>query len=332
MGMKAGNRQQATGNSKKVNMSVTIAGIKMENPVMAASGTFGYAEEFEKFFDLNKLGAIVTKTITLQPRTGNPPLRIVETPSGMLNTVGLQNPGLDDFVKLKLPFFKRVKSPLIVSIAGTTADEFVRLAQNLSREKIVKGLELNISCPNIKYDAKEKNEEDTALWKQSRMFCQDEKDTYELVKSVRRSTRLPLIVKLSPNVTDVAEIALAAEDAGADALSLVNTFYGMAVDIETQKPKLSTIHGGLSGPAIKPAALYMVFRVAHAVKIPVIGIGGIMTAEDAIEFLLCGAKAVQVGTANFVNPRACVEIIDGIEKYLKKKKIKNIRDLKMSSD
>lgn len=314
----------------KINTGVTIAGIKMKNPVMAASGTFGYAEEYEKFFDLNALGAIVTKTITLQPREGNAPLRIVETPSGMLNTIGLQNPGLDDFIKLKLPYFKRLKTPLIVSIAGTSADEFVRLAQNLSREKIIKGLELNISCPNIKYDAKAKTEDDKFTNAQHRMFCQSAEETFELVKSVRRSTELPLIVKLSPNVTDITEIALAAEKGGADALSLINTFYGMAVDIETQKPKLSTISGGLSGPAIKPTALYMVYRVAQCVKIPVIGIGGIMKAEDAVEFLLCGAKAVQVGTANFVNPKACVEIIAGIEKYLSRKRIKNVNNLKMA--
>lgn len=313
----------------KVNMGVTIAGIKMKNPVMVASGTFGYASEFEKFFDLTILGAIITKTITLQPRAGNPPLRIVETPSGMLNSIGLQNPGLDDFIQNKLSFFKRIKAPLIVSIAGTSADEFTRLAQNLTREDIVRGLELNISCPNIKYDGAQKHKEENALAGQPKMFCQDASDTFGLVKSVRRSTKLPLIVKLSPNVTDITEIARASEDGGADAVSLVNTFYGMAVDVETQKPKLSTIHGGLSGPAIKPAALYMVYRVANAVKIPVIGIGGIMTADDALEFLLCGAKAVQVGTANFVNPRACVEIIDGIEEYLKRKKIKNIKDLRM---
>lgn len=316
----------------KINMSVILAGIKMNNPVMVASGTFGYAEEYEKYFDLNKLGAIVTKTITLQARTGNAPLRIVETPSGMLNTIGLQNPGLDDFIKLKLPFFKRIKPPLIVSIAGTSGDEFVRLAQNLEREKLVKGLELNISCPNIKYDAAQKQKNNGGGDAQHRMFCQSAEDTFQLVKSVRRSTRLPLIVKLSPNVTDITEIARAAEDGGADAVSLINTFYGMAVDVETQKPKLSTMHGGLSGPAIKPVALYLVYRVAQSVKIPVIGIGGIMSAEDAIEFLLCGAKAIQVGTANFVNPKACVEIIDGIEKYMKRKKIKNIKHLKIQSN
>lgn len=297
-----------------MNFSINLAGIRMKNPVMVASGTFGYAKEFEKFYNLNKLGGIVTKTITLKPRQGNPPLRIVETPSGMLNTIGLQNPGLDAFVREKLPYFRKLKTPLIASIAGTHTEEFIKLAQELSRHKVIKGIELNISCPNIKYHGK-------------KLFCQDAEQTGSLVRAVRRATKLPLIVKLSPNVTDVAEIALAAEQAGADAVSLINTFYGMAVDVKTQKPMLSTVSGGLSGPAIKPVALYMVWRVYHAVKIPVIGIGGIMNAQDAVEFMLCGATAVQVGTANFVNPKVVSEIVDGLRKFAATNKIRQISQL-----
>jgi dihydroorotate dehydrogenase (NAD+) catalytic subunit len=280
-------------------LEVEIAGIKMKNPVMAASGTFGYGKEFETFLDLNKLGAIITKTITLNPREGNPPPRICETPSGMLNTIGLQNKGVKKFIEETVPYFAKIQTPLIVNIAGETMDEYVEVAKILTKENVVKGIELNISCPNVK--------------KGGIAFGVNPTITEELVKKVRKATHLPLIVKLTPNVTDIVIMAEAAVAGGADAVSLINTLLGMAIDIKTKKPKLSMTVGGLSGPAIKPIAVRMVWQVAQAVKVPVIGIGGITTWEDAAEFMLAGAKAVQVGTANFVNPDSAIAIIEGLE-------------------
>lgn len=278
---------------------VNIAGIKMKNPVMAASGTFGYGEEYSELIDLNMLGAIVTKSVTLKPRKGNPPPRICETPAGMLNSIGLQNDGLKIFLEKQLPFLSQFDTPVIVNIAGENIAEYVEIAKALSKEKGISGIELNISCPNVK--------------KGCIAFGIEPKLTKELVKAVRKSTKLPLIVKLSPNVTDITVIARAAVSAGADALSLINTVLGMAIDIKTKKPKLANITGGLSGPAIKPIAIRMVWQVAHAVKVPIIGIGGIMTADDAKEFFLAGAKAVQVGTANFVDVQAAIKIIEGLK-------------------
>ncbi|MFC1568396.1 dihydroorotate dehydrogenase [Candidatus Margulisiibacteriota bacterium] len=283
-------------------LKTEIAGIKMKNPVMVASGTFGYGEEASKFVDLDKLGALVTKTITLTPREGNPPPRVCETASGMLNSIGLQNKGIKDFLGNALPFLSKFKTPVIANIAGDSAQEYAKLAGILNKEPGIKGLEVNISCPNVT--------------KGGMFFCYDPKATFELVKAVRKETSLPLIVKLSPNVTDIVSIAKQAEDAGADAVSLINTLLGMAIDVETRKPKLGAKTGGLSGPAIKPVAVRMVWQVAQVVKIPVIGIGGIMTGEDAIEFFLAGAKAVQVGTANFVDTQAPLRIVEGIGSYL----------------
>lgn len=274
----------------------------MKNPVMVASGTFGYGEEASKFVDVDKLGAIVTKTITLEEREGNPPPRIVETASGMINSIGLQNKGVKDFIENRLPFLAKFKTPVIANIAGESANEYAELAKILSKEALVKGLEINISCPNVS--------------KGGMFFCFDPKATAELVKTVRKQTSLPLIVKLSPNVTDIAVIAKQAEDAGADAVSVINTLLGMAIDIDKQKSKIGMPTGGLSGPAIKPVAVRMVWQVAQVVKIPIIGIGGIMTGKDAIEFFLAGATAIQVGTANFVDTQAPIKIIDGIKKYL----------------
>ncbi|MCX5750854.1 MAG: dihydroorotate dehydrogenase [Candidatus Saganbacteria bacterium] len=284
-------------------LAVEIAGIKMKNPVMVASGTFGYGKEFEPFLDLNKLGAIITKTITLNPREGNPPPRICETPSGMLNTIGLQNKGVKNFIQEVLPFFAKLNTPLIANIAGETMDEYVEVAKILTREAVVKGLELNISCPNVK--------------KGGVAFGVNPTITEELVKKVRKATHLPLIVKLTPNVTDIVIMAEAAVAGGADAVSLINTILGMAIDINTKKPKLSMTVGGLSGPAIKPVAVRMVWQVAQVVKVPVIGIGGITTWEDAAEFMLAGAKAVQVGTANLINPDSVIQVIEGLENYYK---------------
>jgi len=292
-------------------LGVTIGKIKLKNPVMVASGTFGYAEEFEDLVDLRQLGAIVTKTITLKPRQGNPMPRICETSSGMLNAIGLQNDGVENFIEEKLPYLSRLGVPIIVSISGDNVEEFCKLTKRLDNEKGVDGIELNISCPNITHDAVRST--------QYNLIAQDKSATHGLVKKVRKATGKTLITKLSPNVTDIVEIAQAACKAGTDAVSLVNTFSGMAIDIETGKPRLGNITGGLSGPCIKPIALRMVWEVAKNIKRPVIGMGGIMTAGDAIEFMLAGARAVQVGTANFVEPGICEKIIKGVEKWIKTK-------------
>ena len=296
-----------------VNLDVEIAGIKLKNPVIAASGTFGYGEEYSEVTDISKLGAIITKTVTLKPREGNPPPRLCETPSGMLNSIGLQNDGIEALVKEHLPFLSKFKVPVIVNIAGDTPEEFAALAKRLDKEPVVKGLELNISCPNVKQGGM--------------LFGVDPKLTVEVVKAVKKVTALPIIAKLTPNVTDIALIAKAAQDAGADAVSLINTVLGMAINVENWKSKIAAGPAGLSGPAIKPIAVRMVWQVAKAVKIPVIGIGGIMTPEDAIEFFLAGACAVQVGTANFVDPEACAKIIGGIKSYLEARGLSGIKDL-----
>jgi dihydroorotate dehydrogenase (NAD+) catalytic subunit len=289
----------------KPNLEVKIAGIKLKNPVMTASGTFGYGEEFSPFIDLDKLGAMVLKGIFLKPRMGNPPPRVIETPSGMLNAIGLQNVGVEVLIKEKLPYLKKYNTPVIINISGDTIEEYVELAGRLgevSKEMEVAGLEVNISCPNVK--------------KGGMVWGTNAKSTYKIISSIRKATSLPLIVKLTPNVTDIKIIAQAAEEAGADALSLINTLVGMVVDIDSRRPKLANVSGGLSGPAVKPVALWLVWQVFQTVNIPVIGIGGIIKVEDALEFIIAGARAIEIGTANFVNPRVTIEIIEGIEKYL----------------
>jgi dihydroorotate dehydrogenase (NAD+) catalytic subunit len=302
----------------KPNLRVNIGRLKLNNPVMVASGTFGYAEEFKDFIDLKKLGAIVTKTITLNPRKGNPPPRTCETPCGMLNSIGLENPGLETFIKEKMAFVKKLGVPLIVSIASEKEpQEFLALARRLDKIKEVSAIELNISCPNIKHGG--------LKTKGANLISQDPAATYELVKAVRKVTQKTLITKLSPNVADIVEIAEAARRAGTDAVSLINTFYGMSIDIAARRPKLGNIVGGLSGPAIKPLALRMVYEVYRQVKVPIIGMGGIMSALDALEFMIAGATCVSVGTANFVNPKASVEIIRGIKEYLIRNKINDIK-------
>jgi dihydroorotate dehydrogenase (NAD+) catalytic subunit len=293
-----------------MDLSVNIAGVKMKNPVMVASGTFGYGEEYAELVDLNSLGAIVVKGITLNPQIGNPPPRIVETASGMLNAIGLENVGVKKFINEKLPYLKQFNTPVIVNIAGKTVEEYTELAQRL--DGLVDGLEINISCPNVA--------------KGGLQFGQDPSLTYEVVNKVRHSTKLPLITKLSPNVTDIKIIAKSAEAAGTNAISLINTILGMAIDINTRKPVLGNITGGLSGPAIKPIALRMVFEVAKVVKLPIIGQGGIMNAADALEFIIAGATAVAIGTASFVDPKVSLKIIDGIENYLSKNNI-SIKEL-----
>ena len=296
-----------------VSLNIDLAGIKMKNPVMVASGTFGYGEEYSQFLDLRELGAIVVKSISLLPRAGNQPPRIAETPAGMLNAIGLQNVGLERFVADKMPFLRDLGIPIIVSIAGEDVSEYVELAEKLTNIEGVGGIEVNISCPNVS--------------KGGMSFGADPFVTSSLVRAIRAATGLPLIVKLTPNVTDIAEIASAAAESGADALSLINTLLGMAIDIHTRQPKLANITGGLSGPAIRPVAVRMVWQVARAVDLPVIGMGGIMTAEDALEFMIAGARAVSVGTANFVNPLAALEIISGIEDFMIRNEIRDVNDL-----
>ena len=302
--------------TKKPRLEVEVGGIKMKNPVMTASGTFGYGEEFSPFIDLDKLGAIVLKGITLKPKRGNPPPRIIETSSGILNAIGLQNVGVEVLINKKLPYLQKFTTPVIINISGDTIEEYVELARkldNISQEKGIAGLEINISCPNVQKGG--------IVWGTEAQL------TYKVVNNIRKVTTLPLIVKLSPNVTDIKVIAVAAEEAGADVLSLINTLVGMAVDVSLRRPKLANISGGLSGPAVKPVALWMVWQVFQTVNIPIIGMGGIMKAEDALEFIIAGARAVSIGTANLVNPKAAIEIIEGIEEYLVENKIKDINEL-----
>ncbi len=295
------------------NLQVNIGGIRLKNPVMTASGTFGYGREFSELTDLNRLGAIIVKGLSLEPSKGNPPPRIAETACGMLNAIGLENVGIEAFEKEKLPFLKNFETPVIANIYGKTVEEYAELAARIEDMEGVAGVEVNISCPNVKTGGI--------------AFGVKAESAGEVVQAVRRRTKKPVMVKLSPNVTDITEIARAAEAAGADSLSLINTITGMAIDIRTRRSKLANITGGLSGPAIKPVALRMVWQTARCVKIPVVGIGGIMTAEDALEFLIAGATAVQIGTANFVNPRAAIEIIEGIEAFLIENNISDVKDI-----
>jgi len=297
-------------------LGVNIGKLKLKNPVILASGTAGFGKEIEDLIDIDELGAIVTKTITLKKREGNKPPRVSETPSGMLNSIGLENSGMKDFIFNKVPYLKNFKTNVIASISGNTLNEFKTLAKELSKVPYIHAIEINLSCPNVIH-GKTKHA----------IIAQDKNAVEKIVKEIRRITGITLIAKLSPHVTDIKEIARSAEKSGADAISLINTYPGMLVDISTMKPKLGNVTGGLSGPAIKPLALKCVWDVYNAVKIPVIGMGGIMTAEDAIEFILCGASAVQVGTANFVNPKAGAEILKGIKKYLSEQKVKSISRL-----
>jgi dihydroorotate dehydrogenase (NAD+) catalytic subunit len=299
--------------SKKPDLNVTLGGIKLQNPVITASGTFGYAREFAQLVDLNRLGAIIVKGLSLQPTKGNPPPRIVETPCGMLNAIGLENVGIEAFANDKLPFLRTLSPPIFANIYGTTVEDYAELAARLDTLEGIAGVEVNISCPNVKAGGL--------------AFGADPDSVFQVVEAVREKTAKHLIVKLSPNVTDVTVIARSAEAAGADSLSLINTITGMVIDIESRRPKIANITGGLSGPAIKPVALRMVWQVVQATKIPVIGIGGIMTADDALEFLIAGAAAVQIGTANFVKPHATTDIIDGIEMFLEKRNIARVADI-----
>ena len=294
-------------------LNVNIGGIQMRNPVMTASGTFGYGSEYANFVDLNQLGAIAVKGITNEPWAGHPMERIIETPSGMLNAIGLQNVGVDSFISHKLPYLRDFNVPVIANVSGKTVEEYLTVSRKLTSAVGVAGLELNISCPNLDCGGMS--------------FGINADSAADLVRQVRENTHLPIVVKLSPNVTDITVIARAVEDAGADAISAINTLLGMAIDAETRQPVLANVTGGLSGPAIKPVALRMVWEISKSVSIPVIGMGGIINTTDAVEFLIAGASAVAVGTANFVNPNVSMEIVKGIREHLKKSGMLSIKEL-----
>ena len=294
-------------------LNVNIGGLKLKNPVMTASGTFGYGEEFADFIDLSRLGGIIVKGTTLHHREGNPYPRMAETPSGMLNAVGLQNKGVDYFIEHIYPRIKDVDTNFLVNVSGSSIDDYVATAEKISALDRIPGIELNISCPNVKEGGM--------------AFGTSCKSAAEVVRAVRKAYSKTLIVKLSPNVTDITEIARAVEAEGADAVSLINTLLGMAIDANRRRPILSTITGGLSGACVKPIALRMVWQTYHAVKIPIVGLGGIMSATDAIEFILAGASAVEIGTANFIDPQISVKIVDGIAEYLEANNISSVQEL-----
>lgn len=296
-----------------MNTQVTLAGVTLKNPVMTASGTFGSGMEYSEFVDLNRLGAVVTKGVANVPWPGNPTPRVAEVYGGMLNAIGLQNPGIDVFLERDVPFLKQYDAKIIVNVCGKTVEDYVEVVERLGEEPSVSMLEINVSCPNVKEGAIAFGQKADAL--------------YNITKEVKRHAKQPVIMKLSPNVTDIAEMAKAAEAAGADAISLINTITGMKIDIHKRKFALANKTGGMSGPAIKPVAVRMVYQAAHAVGIPVIGMGGIANAEDAIEFLLAGATAVSVGAMNFVNPYTCVEVVEGIERYMERYHVENVTDL-----
>ena len=300
-----------------MNISVKIGKAKFENPVTVASGTFGHSQKYYNLQEVQRLGAITPKTVTLRAQVGNLPPRIAETPAGMLNAIGIENPGADVFIATKLPPLKQVGVPLIISILGHSDAEFKTLTEKFNAARGISALELNLSCPNLG---------------KKTLVAQDPKATYRIVKAVKKISKYPVIAKLSPNVTDITAIAKAAEDAGADGLSLVNTFTGMAIDIKTRKPVLGNITGGVSGPAIRPIAVYMVYRTAQKVKVPIIAMGGIMTAEDAVQYIIAGATMIAVGTANFINPRAPLDVLEGIKSYMRKHKIKDLKKLRGSLD
>lgn len=295
------------------NLAVEVAGIKFKNPVLTASGCYGFGQEYNRLYDISRLGGIMTKGTTLEPRLGNPTPRLAETPAGILNSIGLQNPGIDRVIEEEIPWLRQFNVAIIANISGYSFDEFEEMATRLDGVPGVDALEINISCPNVKGGGM--------------AFGTDPNTAALVVKRVRAKTKLPLIVKLSPNVTDITEIARAVESEGADAVSLINTILGMAIDIKNRRPVLANVLGGLSGPAVKPVAVRMVYQVSKAVKVPIIGMGGITSFEDAIEFMLAGASAVAIGAGNFVNPFTPLEVITGLEEWLDKEGIKDIREL-----
>ncbi len=296
-----------------MNTQVEIAGVTFKNPVMTASGTFGSGMEYSEFVDLNKLGAVVTKGVANMPWQGNPTPRVAEVYGGMLNAIGLQNPGIDVLMERDIPFLKQYDTKIIVNVCGKTVEDYVEVVERLGEEPAVAMLEINVSCPNVKEGAIAFGQKADAL--------------FNITKEIKRHARQPVIMKLSPNVTDIAEMARAAEAAGADALSMINTITGMKIDIHKRRFAIANKTGGMSGPAIKPIAVRMVYQAAHAVKIPIIGMGGIASAEDAVEFLLAGASAVSIGAMNFVNPYTTVEVVEGIESYMRQYHVENVTDL-----
>lgn len=298
---------------ESVDLSTRLGRIKLKNPVLVASGTFGYGKEYSSLVDLNKLGGIITKSLTLKPRPGNPPPRLAETPAGLLNSIGLENPGVEYFIKNDLPFLKKLNTALIVSIAGESEKEYLKVAENLQKENSIDALEINVSCPNVKMGGY--------------ITGKNPHLVFSLVKNIKKTVDFPLIVKLTPEVTDIVEIAEAAIKGGAEVLSLINTIPGMAVDTVTHRPKLGSITGGLSGPAIKPVAVRAVWEVYRKLNIPIIGMGGIMCLEDVVEFVLAGASAVAIGTANFIDPETSIKIIDQLKNYMFKEQIKRFSDL-----
>ncbi|MBO8159412.1 MAG: dihydroorotate dehydrogenase [Thermosyntropha sp.] len=296
-----------------MDISVNLGGLILKNPVTVASGTFGYGMEYEDFVDISEIGGVIVKGTTLEPRSGNPIPRIVETPAGMLNAIGLENPGIDVFLRDFLPYLKEKGVTVIANIAGNTIEEYARIAAKIENSEGIAAIELNISCPNVK--------------KGGLQFGTNPDTVKEVVEAVKRETSLPVIPKLSPNVTDIVEIAKAAKAGGADALSMINTLMGMAIDIKNKKPVLANIFGGLSGPAIKPVALRMIYQVYKEVTLPILGGGGILDYKDALEFIMAGATAVSIGTGNFVNPCLALEIVEGIKKYMVQENIKSISEL-----
>lgn len=300
----------------EVDLSVKIGSLKLKNPVMLASGTVGYGNEIANFTDLSKIGAIVTKSVSLKPRKGNPPQRIVETPSGMLNAIGLANVGVEEFVEKKIPFLKEVNSTLICNIAAGTVEEYVECVKILDKEETIQGFEINVSCPNVKEGGL--------------IFGNDIKAVGRITEKLRSETNKPLIIKLSPNVSNISDFAKAVKNEGGDAVSAINTLVGASFNIETRKPKIHNITGGLSGPAIKPVAIAKVLEISRNVDIPIIGIGGIMNWKDAVEFVIAGSSAFQIGTVNFINPNAGLEIVDGLKKYLIEHSITKLSELTAS--
>lgn len=296
----------------KVDLSVSLCGITLKNPVIPASGTFGFGHDFAKFYDISRLGAVAAKGVTPTERIGNPPVRIVETPSGILNAVGLQNPGIDAFLETELPWMLDSGATVICNISGNTVEEYCQMAQKLDKSGVAI-IEVNVSCPNVHACG--------------RVFGGNPDSILEVTQAVRKYTTKPIMIKLSPNVVDIAEMALAVQQGGADAISLINTLTGMAIDIHTRRPVLANVTGGLSGPAVRPVALRMCYQAAQAVSIPVVGMGGIMTGEDAVMFLLAGCTAVQVGTANIADPMACLRIIEELEEYMSRKGIGQVSEL-----
>ncbi len=297
----------------EVDLSIDLAGLHLNNPIIAASGTFGYGEEFERFTELCRIGGICVKGTSARPMDGNLPPRLFPTASGMLNSIGLENVGVDAFIRDKMPFLRNAGCAVFVNVFGFNEDEYAEVVDKLNACEGIAAYELNISCPNTKHGGM--------------VFGQSPQLTHELTKMLKARSRRPVIVKLSPNVTDITELARSAEDGGADALTVANTFLGMAIDTDTFRPRIQTITGGLSGPAIRPITLRMVYQCSHAVKIPIIGLGGITKTEDAVEYLLAGAGAVQVGTANFYNPNAPLDILRGLDKFLQSKRLKSVSDL-----